>query len=360
MTIKEMQEFACICVLFHCLPKENVIDFPKRHPMPKKKGGYPPMNTKKYGLVLSGGGGKGAYQVGAFKALHELGIDASIRGISGSSVGALNAVLLLNGNYRTAEETWVSIKPIHFLNMEPDGYCSRDDLLRLTDERIDLNKVSRSPVPAYITVTKSDPPESSKIPAQIGSAVNSLREDRYEREGEHLLINGRSPEYIKNVLLASTSIPLVYAPVEIDGSWYRDGGLYDAVPIRPLIETGLTDLIIVKCSPNQQVDPYLLSRADSVIEISPSSDIGSLFSGTLDFDGKNAMFRLQLGYYDTLRTFEYAKRKAEGFPPSEEEKRQRIAQDRERAQSLSRVSEHVQDIDRNRSKIDSIMKKYGL
>ena len=360
MTIKEMQEFACICHLFRCLPKENVIDFLKRHPVPQEKGGYPPMNNKKYGLVLSGGGGKGSYQVGVFKALHELGIDADIRGISGSSVGALNAVLLLNGNYRTAEETWVSIKPIHFLNMEPDGYCSREELSKLMDEKVDLNKVSQSPVPAYITVTKTDAPESSKIPAQIGSAVSSLREDRYDREGEYLLVNGHSPEYIKKLLLASTSIPLVYAPVEIDGSWYRDGGLYEPVPIRPLIETGLTDLIIVKCSPNQESDPYLLSRADSVIEISPSSDIGSLFSGTLDFDGKNAMFRLQLGYYDAIRAFEYAKRKADGFPPSEEEKRLRIAQDRERASSLTRVSEHVQDIDRNRSKIDSIMKKYGL
>lgn len=47
-----------------------------------------------WGLVLAGGGGKGAYQAGAFKALWEYGIQDYITAVSGASVGALNAVLL--------------------------------------------------------------------------------------------------------------------------------------------------------------------------------------------------------------------------------------------------------------------------
>ena len=45
--------------------------------------------SKEYGIVLEGGGARGAYQIGAWKALKEAGI--RIKGISGASVGALNS-----------------------------------------------------------------------------------------------------------------------------------------------------------------------------------------------------------------------------------------------------------------------------
>ena len=48
--------------------------------------------TKEYGLVLEGGGAKGAYQIGAWKALKEAGV--KIKGVSGTSVGALNGALI--------------------------------------------------------------------------------------------------------------------------------------------------------------------------------------------------------------------------------------------------------------------------
>ena len=56
------------------------------------------MNNK-IGLVLAGGGGKGAYHIGAWKALKQFEVDKNIGSISGTSVGALNAVLFALGNY---------------------------------------------------------------------------------------------------------------------------------------------------------------------------------------------------------------------------------------------------------------------
>ena len=55
-----------------------------------------------WGLVLAGGGGKGAYQAGAFKALWEYGIQDYITAVSGASVGALNAVLFANKDIKAA------------------------------------------------------------------------------------------------------------------------------------------------------------------------------------------------------------------------------------------------------------------
>src|SRR6266404_2794406 len=65
------------------------------------------------GLVLGGGGAKGAYQVGVYKALCEAGIDASAFGcIAGTSVGALNALLFAVKNVEDAEKMWYEMRTI--------------------------------------------------------------------------------------------------------------------------------------------------------------------------------------------------------------------------------------------------------
>ena len=58
----------------------------------------------KYGLVLSGGGGKGAYELGVWKALVEMKLDKYIEVISGTSIGAFNAALFAQG-------LWPILKP---------------------------------------------------------------------------------------------------------------------------------------------------------------------------------------------------------------------------------------------------------
>jgi NTE family protein len=47
----------------------------------------------KIGVVFEGGGGKGSYQIGAWKAIRDMGIEPYITCVSGTSVGALNAAL---------------------------------------------------------------------------------------------------------------------------------------------------------------------------------------------------------------------------------------------------------------------------
>ena len=64
--------------------------------------------TPKWGLVLSGGGTKGAYEVGVWKALQELKIP--LRGISGTSIGALNAAMFLCLDLKKIEEIYRDIR----------------------------------------------------------------------------------------------------------------------------------------------------------------------------------------------------------------------------------------------------------
>ena len=53
-----------------------------------------------YGLILAGGGAKGAYQIGAWKALIELGIQ--IEAIAGTSIGAINGAFIAQGDFDKA------------------------------------------------------------------------------------------------------------------------------------------------------------------------------------------------------------------------------------------------------------------
>ena len=65
--------------------------------------------AKKIGIALAGGGARGAYQIGAWKALKERGIDKDIVAYSGASVGSLNAVLFAMGDYDKAVDVWMSL-----------------------------------------------------------------------------------------------------------------------------------------------------------------------------------------------------------------------------------------------------------
>ena len=65
---------------------------------------------KGIGLVFAGGGGKGAYEIGVWKYLHEIGLDQYIRVVSGTSVGALNAALVVGSSYEVAEKLWMNIR----------------------------------------------------------------------------------------------------------------------------------------------------------------------------------------------------------------------------------------------------------
>ena len=63
--------------------------------------------SKEYGLVLEGGGAKGAYQIGAWKALKEAGV--KINAVAGTSVGALNGALICMDELEMAQQMWSNL-----------------------------------------------------------------------------------------------------------------------------------------------------------------------------------------------------------------------------------------------------------
>lgn len=75
-----------------------------------------PVNTIKTGIVLAGGGGKGAYQIGCWKAI--LAHRISPQAIAGTSVGALNVAMIARGDVQTAEDVWTSMSASRVVRLD--------------------------------------------------------------------------------------------------------------------------------------------------------------------------------------------------------------------------------------------------
>ncbi len=312
------------------------------------------MEKKEYGLVLGGGGGKGAYQIGVWKALKYLNMDSWVKAVSGDSVGGLNALLFANGDVNKAEDIWTNIRPIQFLDLEPQGVCSRDGLIRIMEKEVDLTHISASPIDTYVNIAIC--PEEPAGTTEAESAMNALTAGR-TFDGEYIHLNGKTPEEIKLVLLATSAMPVVYAPVKIGDKYYRDGGLQDNLPMRPLLEAGVKNLIVVPLN-KEGYDVMLASQAEEFILIEPSGDIGSLLDGTLDFDGRNVQYRIQMGFYDTLRTIEFYERRMLGFPPDAHEKAMRIEDDLAKARANANAANAFASAQSHMDQFNSIVGKY--
>lgn len=260
----------------------------------------------KLGIVLDGGGGKGAYQIGVWKYLKESKLYNSISAISGTSVGGLNSCLFALDEYNLAETIWtqkiqdkilsidIDIKEIcskialqfgiqnfvpgasiisFFTMLSTRGYFSRKGLIEILDEYIDLNELSKMEFPIYATCVE--------LP---------LFETRYFK------LNSYDTETIKKILLATSAIPIIFPKEEIEGKYYYDGGIKDNSPITPLYEEGCTDIIVI----HLKADEILKDRREGVniYEICPQEDLGNFFKGTLDFSTEGAYRRIEQGYRD--------------------------------------------------------------
>lgn len=98
------------------------------------------MSDEKIGLVFAGGGAKGAYQIGVWKAMREIGLDRIITGVSGTSIGAINAVLFSGVDFDVAENVWLAAREDDFLAQHPQPQgralpsADGEPVLRLSDE----------------------------------------------------------------------------------------------------------------------------------------------------------------------------------------------------------------------------------
>ena len=236
----------------------------------------------KIGLVLGGGGAKGAYPVGVLKALEEYKLLKHVDCISATSIGALNSMKVLEKDIDGAIDIWQNVNKDIALSKSSFGtklktrsIFSRDGFKKLASEKLDLEKAGKSKIKCYVIAT----PMSKNI----------------KNLPTEFLVNGKSKETILNYLLASSAIPFVFEPVIIDGVKYMDGYGVSNTPIETLKNKGCNIIFVVPLK--ETSDAYIYSDNDTlIIDFVSSTNNQGIKDGTLDFVSSRAIERMNIGY----------------------------------------------------------------
>ena len=311
----------------------------------------------KYGIVFCGGGAKGAYQIGAWKRLRELGMDKEIIGVSGASIGAMNSMLFAQGDYDAAEEVWRQTKQsdikawnqsawqsaIQSLTSYGVGKAATGALLRtglgLTNPlfsvipiltigatAINLSNLAKnagfySPdrlsdimckyvSPAGIAATNKQVYTAltaieAHMPNKSESKMDSFHPAcRFAGSIEYRSWASLTYEEIVETVLASAAFPVVYPVSTHRNKTYTDGGMLDNTPVKPLRDAGFRNIIVVHLEyisnkkERQKKEEMVNSQGGGwtkFMHIWPSASLG----GFLEISANLTRRRINLGYMDT-------------------------------------------------------------
>jgi NTE family protein len=183
------------------------------------------------GFVFSGGGPLGALQVGALQALFERDIRPDLA--VGTSVGALNATWLAmdpsSAGVAHLESSWRNMKEG---DLFPGGrYRASWARMLVRGNRVFENTALRRTI------------ENSLGPARFEDAQIPLAVTATELETGAEMLFTSGP--VLEPLLASTAMPGIFPPVEVDGRTYIDGGVANNVPIAPAATLGATTIYVM-------------------------------------------------------------------------------------------------------------------
>ncbi len=266
--------------------------------------------AKKLGICLTGGGARGAYQIGAMKALHELGILQEVKAFSGTSIGSANAAVVATRPITKAMDTWFSLPennmPRNTHHTESKGETRRR-LLEIdrgiftmdTFEDIILNAVDYKILrkrEVYATVSKG-----GKSGEGFFELIRASYRHYVQNESKvvYMPLWKLTDKQISKTIVASCSIPVLFPPVSMDENKYYDGGVFDNIPIKPLVDSGCDEIIIIHLHRHLFYDPKTVAPNVKFHEVKHKGYLGSV----LNFDNANILRLYEWGYEDTMTYF---------------------------------------------------------
>ena len=256
--------------------------------------------SKIYAIALEGGGAKGAYQVGVWRALQEAGV--RYNAVSGTSVGALNGAMMAMEDLTMAEKLWKDIRFSQVMNVDDEtmkrimnrdfenfgqvkdafrtlrdvilgGGFDTEPLRNLVAEHVNEEKIRNSGIEFFLsTYSLTD--------------MKELDVDAREL----------APGELQNMLLASAYFP-AFKQEKIGGKHYTDGGVYDAIPINALVTRGYKDLIVVRIYGFGIERRVKIPEDVHITTIAPRTSLGNM----LNFSRENSAINMALGYYDAQK-----------------------------------------------------------
>ena len=256
--------------------------------------------SKIYAIALEGGGAKGAYQIGVWRALEEAGI--RYNAVSGTSVGALNGAMMAMRDLNMAEKLWKDIRFSQVMNVDDDTMkriMNRDfknfgqvkDALRTIRDVVLSGGFDTEPL-RNLVAEHVDEEKVRNSGVEFFLSTFSLT-DRKELDVDAKEL---APGELQNMLLASAYFP-AFKQEKLGGKNYTDGGVYDAVPINALVTRGYKDLIVVRIYGFGIERRVKIPEDVRITTIAPTASLGNM----LNFSSKNSAHNMVLGYYDAQK-----------------------------------------------------------
>lgn len=251
----------------------------------------------KRAIALGAGGARGAYQIGAWKALRELGVDYDI--VVGSSIGSVNGVAMVQDDYDLALDLWKNISVDKIFAGDVDLDFEPQDIIGSTEKLVSLlikiltNKgLDISPFLDLL----NDIVDEDKVRASAREfGIVALRVPLIK--GMEITKEKMKVGYMAKYILASSSAFPVFPVCEVDGNKYIDGGYYDSLPINFARNLGAEEVVAIDVSLSTTHEEELSSN--DVIYIKSAWSLGPF----LDFDNESIMRNMDLGYNDTMKAY---------------------------------------------------------
>lgn len=257
-----------------------------------------------YGLVLEGGGARGAFQIGSWKALRELGVE--IKGISGTSVGALNGAMIMQDDFEKTYDLWYNLSPSQVIDVD-DEMVEKLMKIDVNSDEINyfINKlkvmwnnkgIDIAPLKELLK-NNIDEEKIRKSGKDFGIVTISLS----DMKALELYIEDIDEGKLINYLIASSRLP-IFKQERMEGKLFLDGGYHNKLPINLLSSKGYRDLIVVKL---YKYDDIFKTVEDdlNITYVRPSEDLGRI----LDFSQSRIRRNMKLGYLDTYKAFQNLK-----------------------------------------------------
>jgi len=252
--------------------------------------------TIDYGMALEGGGAKGAYQIGIWKALADEGI--KIKGVSGTSVGALNGAMIVSGDIEMAFKIWSEVSYSKIMDVDEEaiahflkGNLKAKEVLKRVWDKIKNGGVDIAPLKRLIGefLDEEKIRSSGKDFFLVTFCVSELKT-------LNLGLDDIPFGELEGFLLASAYL-YGFKNEKINGKRYFDGSIVNRLPLNLLIEKGYKNIIEVHLYRRKSKSHKNLPEEVKIYDIIPRVSLGNV----VQFEKSRSIENMMIGYYDGLR-----------------------------------------------------------
>ncbi|MBQ8087154.1 MAG: patatin-like phospholipase family protein [Clostridia bacterium] len=251
----------------------------------------------KRALVLSGGGARGAYELGAWQALDEIGI--AFHAVYGTSIGAINAGLFAQGDLQKAKALWsdISMKKIVATNEEEFSidfnFSSKHDILPFLLDNLNHLRMDITPLETKV----HDNIDEGRLRAS-GMTLGIMAVTLPQFTPVPMRLSDMAEGSAADWLIASASCYPIFQPKWIGRQRYIDGGYFDNLPLDMAIEDGADEIVAIDIHPVPAHAEY--AQMPFLKLIHPRKTL----SGFLNFKQELLDRMRRMGYYDTMKAYD--------------------------------------------------------